>query len=55
MNDEYDIVVLKKAKVVYCSTCKQDPRSPEKDVCNYCLLAEVCRNSEDPEKIYEEH
>jgi len=30
MSDEYDIVVLKKATVVYCASCKQDPRTPEK-------------------------
>jgi|DEB0MinimDraft_4_1074332.scaffolds.fasta_scaffold04781_11 hypothetical protein len=55
MSDEYDIIVLKKATVVYCASCKQDPRTPEKEVCNYCLLAEVHRSNEDPEKIHEEH
>ena len=53
---EFDIIYIRKAMVVYCKSCKPDPRSALKEVCSYCILAEIKKTEqEDPDKVHEEH
>jgi len=52
---DYDIIFIKKAKVVYCKTCKQDPETKQKDVCNFCILAEIHKSALEPDKIHYEN
>ncbi len=53
---EYDIIYIRKAMVVYCKSCKPDPKTPLQEVCSYCILAEIHKaQKEDPDTIHEEH
>jgi hypothetical protein len=38
---DYEVVDIKSAKVIYCITCKKDPKSDPQDLCNDCLLREI--------------
>ena len=52
---EYDIIFIKKAEVVYCKACKEDPTTEPVEMCNYCALAEIRQSYLDKDKIHEEH
>ena len=52
---EYDIIFIKKAEVVYCKACKEDPTTEPVEMCNYCTLAEIRQSYLDKDKIHEEH
>ena len=38
---DYEVVDVKDAKVVFCVTCKKDPKSEPQPLCNQCLLREI--------------
>ena len=53
---DFDIIYIKRALVVYCQSCKPDPKTKLKEVCNYCILAQIHKlQQEDPDTIHEEH